>query len=171
MVSSSLVRQNNITQTKAIHQQCLIHKRGLAGLLLAVNSTFSLNLNTNKQKMQIEQDKQFVDSNKPAYHVQPGSGWLNDPNGPIYYKGQYHIFFQHVGDSADWQWRICWGHCVSADLVNWKRLPDALLPTPNSQDANGCWSGCCATNNEYPHLIYTGVVLNNPSMADPYLVW
>ncbi|BDA48086.1 Fructan 6-exohydrolase [Coccomyxa sp. Obi] len=102
----------------------------------------------------------LLDPDKPWYHVMPRSGWLNDPNGPIYYKGKYHIFYQHVVGTSQWDWACSWGHASSADLVHWKHEPIALQPTPGTYDAEGCWSGCSTLDsNDTPVILYTAVRL------------
>eukprot|EP00878_Enallax_costatus_P040460 GHUV01046716.1.p1 GENE.GHUV01046716.1~~GHUV01046716.1.p1 ORF type:complete len:129 (+),score=16.11 GHUV01046716.1:468-854(+) len=95
---------------------------------------------------------------RPAFHVAPRSGWINDPNGPIYCNGQYHLFYQHVPDSPEWQWGLVWGHATSKDLVHWKHLPHALVPQANTPDRDGCFSGCATTDVDgTPTILYTGV--------------
>jgi len=93
---------------------------------------------------------------RPLYHVQPEANWMNDPNGPIQWKGRYHLFYQYHPYSTLWG-PIHWGHAVSADLVHWTHLPIALTPTPDGPDADGCWSGCAVDDDGVPTLIYTGV--------------
>ena len=57
---------------------------------------------------------------QPRYHVRPRQGWLNDPNGPIFVNGKYHVFFQHNADERAASWgNIVWGHSVSPHLVHW----------------------------------------------------
>ena len=81
---------------------------------------------------------------------------MNDPNGLIYWKGSYHLFYQYVPDNPPWE-RKHWGHAASSDLVHWIDLPIALTPTSGGPDQDGCFSGCAVNYNGVPTLIYTGV--------------
>lgn len=76
---------------------------------------------------------------RTAFHFQPPKNWMNDPNGPLYHKGWYHLFYQWNPDSAVWG-NITWGHAVSRDLLHWLHLPLAMVPD-HPYDANGVWSG------------------------------
>jgi beta-fructofuranosidase len=98
------------------------------------------------------------DSLRPIYHVTAAARFINDPNGPVYFAGKYHVFFQHLpfwGDSLNN--RPVWGHAVSTDLVHWRHLPIALAPTPGTYDADAIASGCCVIQEGIPTIIYTGV--------------
>lgn len=53
------------------------------------------------------------------------------------YKGQYHLFYQHLPEGCEWAFGLVWGHAVSGDLVQWRHLPHALEPTPGALDADG----------------------------------
>lgn len=104
--------------------------------------------------------KQVKSRYYPAYHIAAKSGWINDPNGLIYFNGQYHAFFQHHPFSERWG-EMYWGHVVSDDLVHWRYLPIALAPS-EPYDKDGCFSGSAVDDNGVLTLFYTGhVLLNN----------
>ena len=95
---------------------------------------------------------------EPAFHVTGKTGWINDPNGLIYYNGQYHAFFQHYPDDTKWG-PMHWGHVVSDDMTNWHYLPNALVPGDDC-DKNGCFSGSAIAHRGKLWLMYTGFVEN-----------
>lgn len=76
---------------------------------------------------------------RTSFHFQPQENWMNDPNGPLFHKGWYHLFYQYNPDSAIWG-NITWGHAISTDLINWLHLPFAMQPD-QWYDINGVWTG------------------------------
>ncbi|MCX6344054.1 MAG: GH32 C-terminal domain-containing protein [Armatimonadetes bacterium] len=80
------------------------------------------------------------DPHRPIYHFTGPESWINDPNGPIYYKGKYHLFYQFAPIVDGNRSPICWGHAVSADLMHWVDWPVVLWPD-TKYDRNGVYSG------------------------------
>jgi beta-fructofuranosidase len=93
---------------------------------------------------------------RPEYHLLPPHNWMNDPNGPVWWKGKYHLFYQLNPHAAVWG-DMHWGHAVSADMVHWRHQPIALAPTPGGPDSEGCFSGSAVVNDGVATFIYTGV--------------
>ncbi|GGG93750.1 glycoside hydrolase family 32 protein [Silvibacterium dinghuense] len=93
---------------------------------------------------------------RPQYHFLPAANWMNDPNAPVYWKGEYHMFCQYNPHAAIWG-DMHWAHAVSPDMVHWQQLPVALAPTPGGPDADGCFSGTAVIDGDRVGAIYTGV--------------
>lgn len=96
------------------------------------------------------------DPQRPVYHLMTAANWINDPNGPCYYDGYWHMFFQHNPFIADFG-PMGWGHVRSKDLVQWEHCPIAIMPTPDCYDGAGCWSGSVVIHDGVPTMIYSGV--------------
>lgn len=93
---------------------------------------------------------------RPRFHLTPRVGWMNDPNGFCFYRGEYHLFYQYHPYNTQWG-PMHWGHAVSTDLLNWTFRPCAMAPdTP--ADRKGCFSGTALpTPDGRLLLMYTGV--------------
>lgn len=90
----------------------------------------------------------------PELHFAAPAGWINDPNGLIYYNQQYHLFYQHYPFSG-YRGPMHWGHAISEDLINWQHLPIALAPGKDG-DKDGVYSGSAIEYNGQMMLFYTG---------------
>ena len=99
-------------------------------------------------------------------HLKAPDNWINDPNGFIYYKGYYHLFYQYFPYGPRWG-TMHWGHAVSRDLVTWEHRDLALYPTMR-EDRNGCFSGSAVEKDGKLYLIYTGVRYEVVNPEDPH---
>lgn len=96
------------------------------------------------------------DSLRPQFHFRPPGNWMNDPNGPIFHRDYYHMFYQHNPYGDAWG-HMHWGHSRSKDLVHWEHLPVALWPSEPSGEKH-CFSGCAALNAKgEPMIFYTSI--------------
>ncbi|GHT35937.1 hypothetical protein FACS189427_06450 [Planctomycetales bacterium] len=107
------------------------------------------------------QDTDYNEKYRPQFHFTPRTGWINDPNGLVFYEGTYHLFFQHNPYSTNWG-NMTWGHATSSDLLHWTQHTDTLHPdtlgTMYSGSAVVDWdntSGFQKENDKPLVLIYT----------------
>ncbi|WP_332695509.1 GH32 C-terminal domain-containing protein [Halalkalibacter lacteus] len=102
------------------------------------------------------------DRHRPQYHFTPPEHWMNEPHAPLYFNGQYHLFYQFNPAGPYWG-GIHWGHAVSDDLIHWRDLPIALAPEADQVDPDGVWSGDSIIDDEgKPALFFTA---GNDSMT------
>jgi len=115
--------------------------------------------NITKAEREIAKKREMVQSTKmrQKYHFMAETGWMNDPNGLIYYKGRYHFFYQYNPYEGFWG-QMHWGHAVSDDLLHWEYLPVALAPGEVYDDhpKGGCFSGSAIEHEGRLYLLYTG---------------
>jgi beta-fructofuranosidase len=89
---------------------------------------------------------------------------MNDPNGPIFWKGEYHVFYQYNPGAAKWG-DMHWAHSASVDMIHWRHLPVALSPNPDGPDRDGCFSGSTVIDHGVPTILYTAVRSTTPEDA------
>lgn len=103
-------------------------------------------------------------NNNNNLHLKAPGNWINDPNGFIWYRGEYHLFYQYFPYEPMWA-TMHWGHAVSKDLVHWEHKKIALYPS-RYEDMNGCFSGSAIQKDERLYIYYTGVRYEESSRED-----
>lgn len=97
-----------------------------------------------------------ADPLRPTFHFLAPHNWMNDPNGPIIWRGNVHLFYQVNPHGAQWG-DISWGHAVSPDMVHWRHLPVAMQPQPGAADSFGVYSGSAIADGDRVLAFYTAV--------------
>jgi sucrose-6-phosphate hydrolase SacC (GH32 family) len=107
----------------------LIKNTAMVSLLLLAGMSSSAQVisNFDMQTFESYKDTGYDQSLRPQFHFTSLKNWINDPNGMVWYAGEYHLFFQHNPKSTNWG-NMTWGHAVSTDMVHWKQLQHAILP-------------------------------------------
>ncbi|MCJ7665334.1 MAG: glycoside hydrolase family 32 protein [Actinobacteria bacterium] len=110
-------------------------------------------------------DEVAKDQYRLKYHFMAPAYWINDPNGLIYFSGEYHMFYQHNPYAPKWG-IMHWGHAKSKDLVHWEHLPVALAPSEDYDldKRGGCFSGSAVDDNGTLAIVYTGAVIRDSKL-------
>ena len=139
-----------IHSTCAVLLACALLAEGSSALADDVPAPLNLPAEVLKTRQRLA-----VDPHRPLYHYLPPANRLSDPNGLIYWKGRWHLFYQsnpYGMVNANMQW----SHAVSEDLVHWTDLPVAFAPTQGGADGGGCYSGPIVLVDGVPTAVYFG---------------
>lgn len=104
-------------------------------------------------------NKRAVGKWRPQFHFTAPFAWMNDPNGLIYFKGWYHLFYQYNPKQCEWG-AMHWGHAVSKDMFHWRDMPIALRPDQpyDKHMEGGCFSGSAVEKDGGLYLFYSATV-------------
>ena len=94
-------------------------------------------------KADLEYMREFKEPYRPQFHFSPPKYWMNDPNGLVFFDGEYHLFYQHNPQANSWG-HMSWGHAISEDLIHWQHLPVAL----REENDIMIFSGCVVADNK-----------------------
>jgi len=137
---------------------------GSAAVLSSARIATPLFAGPQSDKAKALRQRLATDPLRPQFHLLPAQNWMNDPNGPIYWNGRHHMFFQYNPNAAVWG-DMHWAHAVSPDMIHWRHLPLALAPSPDGADADGCFTGSAVDDHGTATIIYTGVKTSAPEDA------
>jgi len=118
----------------------------------------------------------YTETYRPRFHFSPEKNWMNDPNGLVFYDGEYHLFYQYNPFGIRWG-HMSWGHAVSHDLVKWEHLPLALAEenkvmvfSGSAVSDSGNTSGFAKESGQIPLVAaYTGHYIADSTKPDNYL--
>ncbi len=92
---------------------------------------------------------------RPVYHAVPSGNWMNEPHALFSYNGKWHLFYQ-INPAGPYWHNISWGHWVSDDMVQWKYVKEAVIPTEGTIAPDGIWTGnVIFTSDGKPMLLIT----------------
>lgn len=109
---------------------------------------------------------QYRNLDRPQWHVYPEQGLLNDPNGLVYFKGKYHVYYQYNFRDTTHRFKA-WGHRTSLDLLTWSEEDIPLVPS-EWYDKDGCYSGGSFVKDDCLYLFYTGTVIEEDGSKSSY---
>ncbi len=144
--------------------------------LRTVSVFFTLTIALVPQLATAPMDAPYTERYRPQFHFSPAENWMNDPNGLVYYDGEYHLFYQYNPFGDTWG-HMSWGHAVSRDLVRWEERPVALAEADSVMIFSGSavvdWNNTSGfgTEGEPPLVaVYTGHHVSGRNQAQ-YLAY
>ena len=145
MILQLTLRKMKMKNKEKLFSIAIIYINLLANSSLNLTAQNDVNMNSNLSLQTFESYKAtgYNQVLRPQFHFTSLKNWLNDPNGMVWYDGEYHLYFQHNPTNIKWENILVWGHAVSTDMVHWTQLPHAIMPVKNH---GGIWSGTAAVD-------------------------
>ena len=135
---------NKLNSLKSLVATSAVLSSWFGQALLAESVQPVEDLQTFPSYLDVDYDQKY----RPQFHFTSRKNPLNDPNGLVYYDGEYHLFFQHKPTTKQIPSKS-WGHAVSKDMVHWEQLPHAILP----YGGGVIWSGSGASSASHTPMI------------------
>ncbi|MHC4146333.1 MAG: glycoside hydrolase family 32 protein [Planctomycetota bacterium] len=110
-----------------VSRRNFLRKAGVGSASVMLSQLISFGAASGQESKGVAAEPLYNEKYRPQFHFTPKKNWTNDPNGLVYYKGEYHLFFQHNPVSVKWG-NMTWAHAVSTDLIHWKQLANAIEP-------------------------------------------
>ena len=128
----------------------------------------------NKPSEDVKVSTEYLEDYREQYHYSVANAWANDPNGMVYFNGEWHLFYQYYPEKNEWG-PMHWGHAVSKDLIHWKELgiaisPDGRKPEPgeikdvdryekawDNYGMNWIYSGCAVIDKDNTSGFFDGI--------------
>ncbi|NSB13432.1 GH32 C-terminal domain-containing protein [Clostridium beijerinckii] len=151
-VGSKAIFKAAIDAAQAVSDNSGSTQKYIDSALMALASATTIFNNSINKDVDSSTSTNYLENYREQYHYSPAKAWANDPNGMVYFNGEYHLFYQYNPDASVWG-PMHWGHAVSKDLIHWTELPIALAP----DDGGTIYSGSAVIDKDNTTGFFDGI--------------
>ncbi|OVE66908.1 glycosyl hydrolase family 32 [Clostridium diolis] len=151
-VGSKAIFKAAIDAAQAVSDNSGSTQKDIDSALMALASATTIFNNSINKDVDSSTSTNYLENYREQYHYSPAKAWANDPNGMVYFNGEYHLFYQYNPDASVWG-PMHWGHAVSKDLIHWTELPIALAP----DDGGTIYSGSAVIDKDNTTGFFDGI--------------